>query len=187
MGTFLKRLAIFVAEKVWGGRKSAIKGIDLEFEKDGILHIITIKSGPDWGNDSQIEKMRDYFHAAARTLQTNSQKRPLICINGCCYGRTTQENKGDYFKLCGQSFWEFLSNDPELYRRIIAPIGYRAKERNDEFTEAFAKVVNQFTKEILESFCYPDGAIDWDKLLAFNSGCPVSKVPKTKKPKQNKG
>jgi hypothetical protein len=186
-GTFLERLAIFVAEKVWGGRKSAIKGIDLELEKDGVLHIITIKSGPDWGNDSQIGKMRDYFRSAARTLQTNSQKRPLVCINGCCYGRTTKENKGDYFKLCGQSFWDFLSNDPELYRRIITPIGYRAKERNDEFAEAFAKVANQFTKEILDSFCHPDGAIDWEKLLEFNSGRPAPRVLKPKNLKRVKG
>jgi hypothetical protein len=93
----------------------------------------------------------------------------LVCVNGCCYGRTTKENKGDYFKLCGQSFWEFISGDSELYRRIIVPIGYRAKERNDEFAAEFAKVVNQFTKELLTDFCQADASIDWDKLLAFNS------------------
>lgn len=104
--------------------------------------------------------------------------RPLVCVNGCCYGRTASENKGDYLKLCGQAFWEFVSGDAELYRRIITPIGYRAQERNDEFAVAFAKVVNQFTKELLADFCHSDGAIDWDKLLAFNSGRPVPKPPK---------
>jgi hypothetical protein len=177
-GTFLERLAIFVAQKVWQGSKSAIKGIDLELERDGILHIVTIKSGPDWGNDSQIAKMRDYFRTAARTLITNSQPRPLVCVNGCCYGRSASENKGDYLKLCGQSFWEFISGDPELYRRIIKPIGYHAQERNDEFSLAFAKVINQFTKELLSDFCNADGSIDWDKLLAFNSGRPVPKKSK---------
>jgi hypothetical protein len=173
VGTFLERLAIFVAGKIWGGKKSGIKGIDLELEKEGVLHIVTIKSGPDWGNESQIDKMRDYFRSAARTLRTNSGRRPLVCVNGCCYGRTTSENKGDYLKLCGQSFWEFLSGDTELYRRIIIPIGHRAKERNDEFAVAFAKVVNQFTKELLADFCNADGSIDWNKLLAFNSGRPA--------------
>ena len=184
-GTFLERLAIFVAGKIWGGKKSGIKGIDLELEKNGILHIVTIKSGPDWGNDSQIQKMRDYFRSAARTLRTNAGARPLVCINGCCYGRTKKENKGDYLKLCGQSFWDFLSGDPELYRRIITPIGYRAKERNDEFAVAFAKVVNQFTKELLADFCHLDGAINWDKLLAFNSARPAQKLSKKSDPKKN--
>ena len=124
--------------------------------------------------------MRDYFRSAAKTLATNSKPRPLVCINGCCYGRTASENKGDYFKLCGQSFWEFISGDPELYRRIITPIGYRAQERNDEFAVAFAKVINQFTKELLSEFCNPDGSINWDKLLAFNSGRPIPKPLKAK-------
>jgi hypothetical protein len=178
-GTFLEQLAIFVAERAMGGRKSATKGIDLEVDIDGVLHLITIKSGPDWGNDSQITKMRDYFRSAARTLSTNSQPRPLVCINGCCYGRTASENKGDYRKLCGQSFWEFISGDSELYRRIIAPIGFRAQERNDEFAVAFSKTVNQFTKELLSEFCNQDGSIDWDKLLAFNSSRPIPKIPKS--------
>jgi len=177
-GTFLERLAIFVAQQAFGGKKSAIKGIDLDLEKDGVLHIVTIKSGPDWGNDSQIAKMRDYFRTACRTLRTNAQARPVVCVNGCCYGRTVNENKGDYLKMSGQSFWEFISGDAELYRRIITPIGHRAKERNDEFATAFARVVNQFTKELLVDFCKPDGAIDWEKLLAFNSGRPTAKPPK---------
>ncbi len=109
----------------------------------------------------------------ARTYFTNLC--PLVSVNGCCYGRAATENKGDYFKLCGQSFWEFLSGDPELYRRIIIPIGYRAKERNDQFQVEFSKVVNQFTKQLLVDFCMKDGSIDWDKLVAFNSARPAPK------------
>ena len=120
--------------------------------------------------------MKDYFKKASRILATNASRRPLVCVNGCCYGRTATENKGDYIKLCGQSFWEFLSDDPELYRRIIVPIGHRAKEQNEEFQAEFSKVVNQFTKEMLNDFCTEDGAINWDKLLAFNSARPVPKV-----------
>ena len=93
----------------------------------------------------------------------------LRCINGCCYGRAAHENKGEYFKLCGQSFWEFISGDSELYRRIIEPIGHRAREHNDKFADEYAKVLNQFTQQFIADFCHSDGAIDWDKLLIFNS------------------
>lgn len=177
-GTFLERLAVFVAQEVWGGRKSAIKGIDIDLEKEGVRYLLTIKSGPVWGNDSQVAKMRDYFKTARRTLATNATVQPPVCINGCCYGRTTKENRGDYFKLCGQSFWEFLSGDEDFYRRIIEPIGHRAQERNDEFAAQFAKVANQLTSQVLNDFCEPDGSINWDKLLAFNSGKPKARAAK---------
>jgi hypothetical protein len=45
-GEFLETLAIFVCEKVFGGRKSSAEGIDLEFKRDGVLYIVSVKSGP---------------------------------------------------------------------------------------------------------------------------------------------
>ena len=55
-GDWLEGLAIFINSKVYNGRKSGIPGIDLEFDKDKIRYIVTIKSGPNWGNSSQIRK-----------------------------------------------------------------------------------------------------------------------------------
>ncbi len=40
----------------------------------------------------------------------------------------------------------------------------------EDYTTERAKVLNRFTREFLEDFCNPDGAIDWAKLVAFNSG-----------------
>ena len=56
-GDWLEGLAIFINEKVYSGRKSGITGIDLEFYSNGARNIIAIKSGPNWGNSSQIKKM----------------------------------------------------------------------------------------------------------------------------------
>jgi hypothetical protein len=67
------------------------------------------------------------------------------------------------------SIWELLTGDRDLYRRIIVPIGYRAKERNEEFGAEYAKVLNRFTEQFIADFCDTDGSIDWDKVLAFNS------------------
>lgn len=58
-GNFLEGLAIFVNQKVYNGWKSSTQGIDLEFNKDNIRYIVAIKSGPNWGNSSQIRKMQD--------------------------------------------------------------------------------------------------------------------------------
>ena len=53
----LKGLAIFINEKVYAGKKSSAQGIDLEFDKEGKRYLVSIKSGPNWGNSSQIKKL----------------------------------------------------------------------------------------------------------------------------------
>jgi len=169
-GEFLEELAIFVCNRVFNGKKSSAEGIDLEFERDDVLYIVSIKSGPNWGNSSQIKKMIDNFKKAQRILRTNnSDRRSILAVNGCCYGKDNQPDKGDYLKLCGQEFWEFISGNPNLYIEIVEPLGYKAKERNQEFSEDYGRILNLFTNQFFQDFC-TDGKIDWDKLVKFNSG-----------------
>jgi hypothetical protein len=93
----------------------------------------------------------------------------IVAVNGCCYGVNKKSDKGDYFKYCGQHFWEFISGNSDLFTEIIEPLGYKAKENNDEFVTSYSKMINKFTKEFANHFCKDDGEIDWDKLVRFNS------------------
>ena len=167
-GDFLEGLAIFINKKAYSGRKSAAEGIDLEFEKDTEKYIISIKSGPNWGNSRQIAKMKEDFKKAKRILRTSNSKIHIVAVNGCCYGRDNKPDKGDYLKFCGQKFWEFISGNNDLYTEIIEPLGHRAKERNEEFLESYSQIINNFTFEFGEKFC-KEGKIDWEKLVQFNS------------------
>lgn len=169
-GSFLEELAIFINAQVYRGKKSAADGIDLEFEKANVIYIVAIKSGPNWGNSQQINRMIDNFKKAKRILGTNTKKKQMIAVNGCCYGVEENYDKDDYLKLCGQRFWEFISGDKDLYIEIIEPLAYKAKEKNEEFLETYSKIVNQFTIEFGQKFCLKDGTIDWPKLVKFNSG-----------------
>lgn len=169
-GDWLEGLAIFINEKVFQGRKSAVQGIDLEFGSEGIRYIVAIKSGPNWGNSSQIAKMRSDFKTAMKTLRTSNTKLQIVAVNGCCYGRDNFPDKGDYFKYCGQRFWEFISGERNLFVEIVDPLGHKAKEKNEEFVVAYSQMINKFTNEFFTSFCKGDGAIDWDSLVKFNSG-----------------
>jgi hypothetical protein len=168
-GDWLEGLAIFLNNKVYGGYKSGISGIDLEFSNDGVRNIVTIKSGPNWGNSAQIAKMRTDFISARRTLRTSNSKLNVVAVNGCCYGRDNKPDKGDYFKYCGQQFWEFITGDTELYTKIIEPLGHQAKKKNDEFIKAYSQMINKFTKEFSNTFCNDIGEINWEKLVRFNS------------------
>lgn len=169
-GEFLEGLAIFVCRKTFNGRKSAAEGIDLEFERDGILYIVSIKSGPNWGNSSQIKRMKDNFKKAKRILRSSGAQTATIAVNGCCYGKHSKPDKGDYFKYCGQQFWNFISDNDELYVDIIEPLAHQAKERNDEFEKEYDGIINMFDNEFYQDFCFPEnGQINWEKLIKFNS------------------
>ncbi len=168
-GDWLEGLAIFINEKVYHGWKSGINGIDLEFDSDNKRFIVNIKSGPNWGNKGQIDKMRSDFKTAKRTLRTSNSGLNIVAVNGCCYGRDNKPDKGDYYKYCGQRFWEFISGSSDLYIEIIEPLGAKAKERNDEFLQSYSKIINRFTLEFAKDYCDSNGAIKWDKLVEFNS------------------
>jgi len=168
-GDWLEGLAIFINAKVYGGYKSGITGIDLEFDKNKTRNIVTIKSGPSWGNGSQIKKMIADFKTARKTLRTSNSQLNVVAVNGCCYGRDNKPDKGDYFKYCGQRFWEFISGNASLYTEIIEPLGYKAKEKNDIFIPLYSQMINKFTREFTNKFCKDNGEIDWEKLVHFNS------------------
>ena len=55
-----------------------------------------------------------------------------------------------------------------MYLKIIKPLGYSAREKNDEFQEEYAQITNKFTIEFSEKFVV-NGEINWDALVKFNS------------------
>lgn len=179
-GAFLENFAVYACKLSFQGIKSGIEGIDLEFTLDERRYIISIKSGPNWGNSSQIKKMRDNFRKAGIVLRQNGTVKNVVAVNGCCYGRDNVEDKGDYQKICGQSFWRLISGNDNLYTEIIEPIGHKAKERNDDFQVEYSKVINRFTLEFIQDFCEPDGQINWQKIVEFNSSIAQPKKSRSK-------
>ena len=95
--------------------------------------------------------MRDNFKKAKRILGSNlSQSLKLVAVNGCCYGRDNQPDQGDYLKLCGQRFWIFISGDESLYLDLVEPLGFKAKEKNEEFMTEYSKVINMIPEAFSE-------------------------------------
>lgn len=172
-GNWLERLAIHINTKVYQGRKAGIDGIDLDFDREGKRYLVSIKSGPNWGNSSQVKKLIEQFNSARARLRTSGNVVEVVCVNGCCYGKsrtqTEFKSKGNYFKICGQRFWELISGDSELYIKLIEPLGFEAEKKNSEFKSSYINLINRLTKEFLNSFCKDDGSIDWEKLLILNS------------------
>jgi hypothetical protein len=169
-GDWLEELAIYINKEVYGGWKSGIRGVDLEFDHNNRRYIVSIKSGPNWGNSSQIKKMELDFKTAKKTLRTSNSSLNIVAVNGCCYGRCPNEDKGSYLKYCGQQFWSFISGIDSLYLDIIEPLGCDAKKKNEAFLKIYSQKLNLFAKDFTEEFCTKSGDIDWEALVRFNSG-----------------
>ena len=171
-GDFMERVALLVCSEVYGGQKSTSNGIDLDFSVDTIRYLVSIKSGPNWGNAGQIKAMKSNFIAARRTLGTSGgeRNRQIICIEGCCYGIDNKPDKTTHLKLCGQRFWEFISGGHEtLYRDLLEPLGRSVEEKSLELRTLHAAKQDTLTAEFVLLYC-DNEIINWDRLAVANSG-----------------
>ena len=164
-GTFLEGLAVFVAEQTAGGHKSSAAGVDLEFANAGVHYLVSIKSGPSWGNASQQDQLERHLRDGVARVRQRRPNANVQSVLGICYGRVRTSYLRGYLKLVGQNFWYFISEDKDLYTDIIEPIGYRAKEHNEEYERNKAQVANLLTAAFVTSYCHPSGEIDWPKLV----------------------
>lgn len=170
-GDFLEGLAVFVAQKTCGGHKSTAQGVDLEFFNNDTHYIVSIKSGPNWGNSSQQDKLEQDLKTAVARLKQSKRSSNIQPVLGICYGKTKTTFLRGYMKIVGQNFWHLISENPNLYTDIVEPIGFRAREHNEDFAKKKAGIVNMLAMEFIPKFCNPsNGYIDWVKLVQFNSG-----------------
>ena len=167
-GDWLEKLAIFVAGEVYGGKKSTTKGVDLEMDKDGIHYIISIKSGPNWSNSGSMTNQETNFKTALRVYRTGGNKGECKALIGCCYGKRNNPYS-DPIRLCGQSFWQFISNSDTLYMDIIVPLGTDAKNRNEAYMVEYNKIKTGLTAEFIKKYCNNDNSVNWEKIVRLNA------------------
>ncbi len=173
-GDLMESFAVHVATTLWDGHKSKRIGLGLEFERDEKHYIVEIKSGVNWGNSSQIKRMKENFKVARVDLQSETDAE-IIAVNGCIYGKVARPLQTDaddadktYFKYAGQDFWHFLSGDDNLFREIIKPIDEEAREKDAAFKTAYTAKINELTADLSLNFL-SEGQIDWIKLVEFVS------------------
>ncbi len=176
-GDLMENLAIHVCRKVFNGKKAEegkYRSVDLIFDRDKKTYIVGIKSGPNWGNSDQVNTMRKNLKIAKKILRVELKKNNIVSVNGCIYGRDNHPHKVNkdpnlsYYKICGQLFWELISGDDQLYKKIIQPLDKEAKKRDDIFKKLYVEKINEMTKDIVDIF-YTKDNLDWDKIIDYVS------------------
>lgn len=176
-GDLMENLAIHVCHQVFNGKKAEegkFRSIDLIFDRDKKTYIVGIKSGPNWGNSDQVNIMKRNLKTAKKFLRVELKKNNIVSVNGCTYGRDNHPHKVNknpdlsYYKICGQPFWELISGDNQLYKKIIQPLDKEAKKRDDVFKVLYIKKINEMTRDVVDFF-YTKDNLDWDKIIDYVS------------------
>ena len=177
-GDLMEHLAVRVCHEIFGGKKAEegkYRSVDLIFERDKKIYIVGIKSGPNWGNSDQVNTFRRNLKVAKNMLRETAGEKEIVSVNGCMYGRDSKPHKVNrsdpdlsYHKICGQPFWELISGDSQLYKKIIRPLSEEAKKKDEIFKELYTKKVNEMTKDIVTGF-YTDNDLDWEKIIEYVS------------------
>ncbi len=176
-GDLMENLAIHVCREVFKGKKAEegkYRSVDLIFERNSKIYIVGIKSGPNWGNSDQVNTMKRNLKIAKKLIRLELGKSNIISVNGCIYGRDNNPHKVNknpdlsYHKICGQSFWELISGDDQLYKKIIQPLDKEAKKRDEVFKELYIKKINEMTKDVVDIF-YTKDNLDWNKIIDYVS------------------
>ncbi len=162
-----------IAIAVSGGHKALAEGIDLMIQDDAnnVIYAVAVKSGPSVFNADSKKRQEQNFMAAAKLAQ--QVKARYEAYIGYSYGKKKESGRGTpkmYKELAGKQFWYELSGDEEFYIKIISFMGTLPEKYVASYKESYNKAANRLIREFSNTFCKEDGAIDWEKLVEFNSG-----------------
>src|SRR3989338_11517283 len=95
-GDLLESLAVHICKQVFDGEKAEqikFRSVDLIFKRDNKFYIVSIKSGPNWGNSDQINTMKRNFKRAKKIIRAELGIKDIVAVNGCIYGRDNNPHK----------------------------------------------------------------------------------------------
>ena len=173
-----------VAIGVSRGRKSITDSVDFELEVDGAIRAYAVKSGLSVFNNQSLRRQIQAFDECRRRLPGRSFEAVVGYAYGCRSAPPTV--KRNFRAVAGQAFWEEISGDPDLYKKIFALLAKSADEHSAEYQKAHAGLVNKLMAEFEAEFATAAKQIDWDKLLALNSGKKAPRQSKPRRPKTSK-
>jgi hypothetical protein len=153
---------------------AAAKGVDFVIESDTTYEVISLKSGPNAFNSSQVSKQNQQFEDIRRSLAATVRqlRKQFVPVMGCGYGRadSSPTDSRRYFKLAGQALWERITGDRDFYLKLVRLMRDDPEKHRPQFKDAWDRAINRFVREFTERFCDKNGEVKWEDLVQFNSG-----------------
>ena len=159
-GDILESAAIAICREAKGGRRSAARGIDLEYDDENeIRTIMQIKSGIRWGNASQRNRLISDFRAAERTLRQGGIQ--VRMVEGICYGPSGLHDLETHIKLVGNTFWEDISGWEHTGRAVFQIVEQHAA---NGLTEAKDQARLAVVDYLNRAEATTNGNVNWHRL-----------------------
>lgn len=158
-----------IARIASGGKASDAEGVDFVLESEERIVAVAVKSGPNPYNASQKKRQSQEFLAVrSRLYKLHKQFDPVL---GHAYGRVKSKPSKDliYRRSSGQAFWHEITGDPDFYLKLVRLMKEEPAKHRKEYAPAWDAAINRFTAEFIKDFCFPDGSMDWEKLVRFVS------------------
>lgn len=159
-----------LARDLANGHYAAGEGVDVIVETDTAFKAFAVKSGTAVFNvQSRKRQMDEFAKMRNRLYKVGKRFDPIV---GYSYGKKSESAPGTncFREIAGQRFWWELSGDQECYLKILRAIKSAPSKHKVEFYTEWEKALNRFALSFGINFCDEFGAIDWEKLLRFNSG-----------------
>ena len=169
LDNLMEQLAVYVCKVAYSGWKSELRGIDLEFAKDGEWYVVSFTPYPDYDEGNESLALEDDFRGAIRSIEGSNPLVDVIAVNGCFYGWHPVTDEGEYVKYCGPAFWKLISGDAELYKRIVGPLRKASVGNSVRKSEMYGRTVNRLSAEFYRLMCNRHGKTDWEAVAEFAS------------------
>jgi hypothetical protein len=173
-GYLLESIAVKVSKITLNGYKSEKTCTDIEWGCDGKKHYRGWKSSPNWANSDQKKNVNNE-ESEMKILKDFGSFKVLTS-----YGKTSKrsEKNTKFIQLSGQDAWEEISNDVDLYNKVLIGI-----EKNSENTGQFMENLYISDKEtsiqwVKNNFTNEDESINFIKVNEYVSGRDKVKVTK---------
>lgn len=164
--TFCKLLSKWVSS----GTVSPSGGVDTAIETADKYTVISAKSDSSILNSGQTKRINNEINRLKSRLQISDKQFDALLGNGCERKNNELSAKRHYRIRSGQAFWEEFTGDADFYLNINQLMSDYLHNHQLEYIKAYHKAINRFTKEFLHIFVTAEGAIEWEKLVDFNSG-----------------
>ncbi len=168
LDNYLRDLAVFVAVRNRGGKQPETSGADVGFEHEDKYYVVSVVPSRRWIHIHPLPGLLAELKQAAACVRNAQAYPPVQPLLGYCYGKGRSRVADGCLVVHGQSFWYLVSSVKDFYM-CVAEMCERALSGDDLFEAERANAINRFTREFVERFCDPSGAIDWKRLVEFNS------------------
>jgi hypothetical protein len=168
LGNLLDQLSMYISRLLWNAKTKKPIGADIDFIRNGCRYVIELKSGEHWGNSAQYKTLVDRFSSIVAEHKS-LYDIPIEPILGIYYGPSgCNKSYRGYTKICGPSFWEFLTESPDFHKHLLSRLSLVSSQTISKLKNKQEKTVSRILSGLGDYT--ENNRLCLSRVLDYNSG-----------------